>query len=59
MKKSILIFTLLVCASVNIFAADEKKEEKWKKPSGSQICFIYVVLFPLAYSKWPKIVLGT
>ena len=40
MKKSILIFTLLVCASVNIFAADEKKEEKWKKPSGSQICFI-------------------
>ena len=39
MKKAVLLFTLLIC-SVTMFAADNKKEEKWKKPSGSQICFI-------------------
>lgn len=40
MKKSILIFTLLTCLVATTFAADEKKEEKWKKPSSSQICFV-------------------
>ena len=40
MKKSILIFTLLTCLVATTFAAEEKKEEKWKKPSGSQICFV-------------------
>lgn len=43
MKKFIAVFLLLTSICVATFAADEKKEEKWRKPYNNQICFVVKV----------------
>ncbi|MBP3710831.1 MAG: hypothetical protein J6I73_10610 [Treponema sp.] len=40
MKNRKLFVTAILLCMATILFAEEKKEEKWQKPSGNQICFI-------------------